>query len=108
MYCKKCGKELNDDAVVCVHCGCEVKSGHYGVVRDTTESKTVVGFLLGFFLGLLGLFGLLLYPAETNARRTFLKGWLIAFIAQVVITIIVVIIVSAAAASAVSTFKYYY
>ena len=22
MFCSKCGKEINDDAVVCVHCGC--------------------------------------------------------------------------------------
>ncbi len=22
MYCSKCGKEINDDAVICVHCGC--------------------------------------------------------------------------------------
>ncbi|MBR3790704.1 MAG: zinc-ribbon domain-containing protein, partial [Clostridia bacterium] len=26
MFCKKCGKEINDEAVVCVHCGCRVKS----------------------------------------------------------------------------------
>ncbi len=22
MFCSKCGKEINEDAVVCVHCGC--------------------------------------------------------------------------------------
>lgn len=22
MFCSKCGKEINDEAVVCVHCGC--------------------------------------------------------------------------------------
>ncbi len=22
MFCSKCGKEINDDAVICVHCGC--------------------------------------------------------------------------------------
>jgi len=24
MFCKKCGKEINDEAVVCVGCGCAV------------------------------------------------------------------------------------
>lgn len=24
MYCKECGKEINDKAVVCIHCGCAV------------------------------------------------------------------------------------
>ena len=23
-YCKKCGKEVNDEAVVCIHCGCSI------------------------------------------------------------------------------------
>ena len=26
-FCSKCGKELHDDAVVCVGCGCPVSSG---------------------------------------------------------------------------------
>jgi hypothetical protein len=30
MFCEKCGKEVNDEAIVCVGCGCSLKS--------TTES----------------------------------------------------------------------
>jgi uncharacterized membrane protein YvbJ len=26
MFCEKCGKEVLDDAIVCVHCGCSLKS----------------------------------------------------------------------------------
>ena len=22
MFCRKCGKEVNEDAFVCIHCGC--------------------------------------------------------------------------------------
>ena len=25
MFCEKCGKEVNNDAVVCIHCGCSLK-----------------------------------------------------------------------------------
>jgi uncharacterized membrane protein YvbJ len=25
MFCDKCGKEVNDEAVVCIHCGCSLK-----------------------------------------------------------------------------------
>ena len=32
MFCNKCGKEVNYEAVVCVHCGCAVN-----------ESKAVKG-----------------------------------------------------------------
>lgn len=24
MYCRECGKEIDDKAVVCIHCGCAV------------------------------------------------------------------------------------
>ena len=26
MFCEKCGKEVHQEAVVCVHCGCALKS----------------------------------------------------------------------------------
>ena len=26
MFCKNCGKEINDEAVICVGCGCSVKN----------------------------------------------------------------------------------
>ena len=36
MFCEKCGKEVNNEAVVCVHCGCSLKS-----TGDNTESSNV-------------------------------------------------------------------
>ena len=27
MFCSKCGKEIHDEAVVCIHCGCAVGGG---------------------------------------------------------------------------------
>ena len=24
-YCRECGKEINENAVICIHCGCQVK-----------------------------------------------------------------------------------
>ena len=26
LYCSNCGKEIDDKAVVCIHCGCETKN----------------------------------------------------------------------------------
>ena len=26
MFCKECGKEVSEEAVICVHCGCSMKS----------------------------------------------------------------------------------
>lgn len=31
MFCHKCGKEINDDAVVCIHCGCSTEKNNASV-----------------------------------------------------------------------------
>lgn len=86
MYCKNCGKEVDDNAIACPHCGCAVSRASrssYG------EPKTGLGALLGVFLGIIGLvIGLCLYPADTIERKTFLKGWAIAFVITIVLVII--------------------
>ena len=50
MFCSKCGKEISDDAIVCMHCGCPTQN--YG---KTGQGKSwVVTLLLCIFLGGLG------------------------------------------------------
>ena len=81
MFCYNCGKEIDDKAVICVHCGVEVKKIQQQNVskRDNTEyltSKMGEGVLLGIVLGIIGLIiGILMYPSNTYARKTFIKGW---------------------------------
>lgn len=86
MFCKKCGEEINDEAVICPKCGCET-----GFKKDEPdEPKTGIGILLGLFLGIIGLIiGLCLYKEGTVARKTFLKAWGITF----AITVIAIIII---------------
>ncbi len=55
MFCKTCGQEVNDNAVICPHCGCTIK--------QTTETnpqqkmrKINVLCLVGFILSLVSLF----------------------------------------------------
>ncbi len=38
MYCTNCGNEINDKAVVCIHCGAAVDKEYFG--NDNTENKT--------------------------------------------------------------------
>lgn len=51
MYCRHCGTEINDYAVVCPHCGCPV-----GKIRheDTSDKSRLVATILCFFFGYLG------------------------------------------------------
>ena len=57
MYCNKCGKEIDDEALICPHCGC----GTVNYVRDKAKSsvqpaqkKRSTALLLCIFLGGLG------------------------------------------------------
>ena len=69
MYCKNCGKEIDDKAVVCIHCGC-------AVANDLSKSW-IITFLLAFFLGGIG------------AHR-FYTGHIMSGILQLVLTFTVI------------------
>ena len=50
MYCSKCGKEISDDAIVCMHCGCPTQN-----YRQSGQGKSwVVTLVLCIFFGGLG------------------------------------------------------
>lgn len=52
MYCKNCGNEVNDNAVVCLKCGAAVNS----VNQDLAGGKDwLTSLLLCFFLGYFGI-----------------------------------------------------
>ena len=94
MYCKNCGKEIDDKAVICIYCGCATGNGTVNVSSEEKNNtpKGWVGFLFGFFFGILGLLGLLMYPDGTIARKTFIKGWLITFVVCTVLEIVFAIL----------------
>lgn len=37
-YCSHCGAEIEDDAVVCVHCGCKVTEAASSESQDTLDT----------------------------------------------------------------------
>lgn len=107
MFCPKCGKEIADDADVCIHCGRKVSPLNSSKTSEQNEPKTAFGVLFAIFLGLIGLIiGICIYDKDTIARKTFIKGWMITyFIALAVEVVIILIVVIFAAAS---TSAYYY
>lgn len=55
MYCRNCGKELDDRAVICPNCGIQV--GEFKSNNSNSEINTlsIVGFMLSFFVNIAGL-----------------------------------------------------
>ena len=91
MYCRKCGKEIDDEAVVCIGCGCAVEETK--VNKEDNEPKTGMGVLMGLFLGIIGLIiGLCLYKPDTIARKTFMKAWGITFGICAAVSVIIYVV----------------
>ena len=64
-YCSRCGNQIMDDAVICVHCGCAVKRIILPVDRIS------IGLcILSFFIPLVGIIYWPLKHAETPKKAT--------------------------------------
>ncbi len=58
MFCKHCGKEISDNAVICVHCGCSSASTIHGTsvsIENASPYSKITALLLCFFLGCFGI-----------------------------------------------------
>ncbi|MBQ8310563.1 MAG: zinc ribbon domain-containing protein [Clostridia bacterium] len=107
MYCKKCGKELNDEAVVCVHCGCAIE-GKQSVTAQA-DAPNMGMAVLGFFIPVVGLILYLIWKKDTPLKaKSAGKGALIGFCVSMALSIIYGIIVGFAVSSALGSYSYYY
>lgn len=107
MYCSNCGNQIDDNAVVCIHCGAATPNAQrqQPAVQQSAESNTiaVVGFVLSFFIAIAGLIcsilGLKRAPQYNgNGKGLAIAGIVISSI-EIFIGIIVAIVEIAAIAS---------
>lgn len=76
MFCKNCGKEIDDKAVVCVHCGVAVNDEGLN-----PEDKPSIGLnILSFFIPLVGLILYFTMKGTTPKKASSLIKWTIASI----------------------------
>lgn len=76
MFCKNCGKEIDDKAVVCVNCG--VTTNEEGLNPD---DKPSIGLnILSFFIPLVGLILYFTMKKQTPNKAKSLIKWTIASI----------------------------
>ncbi|MFR9603647.1 MAG: TM2 domain-containing protein [Rikenellaceae bacterium] len=73
MYCKHCGKEINDNAVICVHCGCASATQPVNQ-NTTTDNRGLTTLLLCIFLGGLGIHRFYVGKTGTGILMLFTLG----------------------------------
>ena len=86
-YCSKCGAEINEDAVICLKCGCNVGSTRKVIEKD--EPNTGLN-ILAFFFPLIGLMMWLVWKTDYPIKAQSIgKTALISFVISVVFSIII-------------------
>ena len=87
-YCRECGKEINENAVICIHCGCQVKE----VKNVNTRNNKWIALLFWFFLG--GFGGHKFYIGRNDLGIAYLLsmtiGWLF-IIPPIVVGILLIV-----------------
>lgn len=58
-FCSKCGKEIMDDAVICMNCGCAVEN--QPIAKNEIDEVSVGLCILSFFVPL---FGVIYWPIK--------------------------------------------
>ena len=109
MFCKNCGKEIDDRAVVCPYCGVQV--GGLDTVQEKTNTLAIVGFILSFFIAIAGLICSIIALKRApsfggNGKGLATAGIVISIVAIVIAVIYIFIVV--AMITAASQVGYYY
>ena len=88
MFCSKCGKEINEEAVVCIHCGCAIENKKAPAATNN-DAPSMGWAVLGFFIPLVGL---ILYLVNKDTAplkaKSAGKGALIGFCVSLAFSII--------------------
>ncbi len=92
-YCSHCGAQIDDQAEICIHCGCRVARTQSG---GGYSAISIVGFVLAFIFPLAGLVVSIVAnnsakKAEDEGSRNFSKYGII--ISAVIMILEVVIVV---------------
>ncbi len=91
MYCKNCGRSVDDTSSYCNNCGARIDNKPNA---DVSEDNSNLGFaILGFFIPIVGFILFLIYEEKKPKRaKSAGKGALIGFITEIVLAIILVIL----------------
>ena len=109
MYCKNCGSEIDDQAVVCPKCGV-LTSGKSQGLEPKTNTMAIVGLVMPFIFAIAGLICSII--ARKQIRESGEKGMglatagLIISIVEIVLYFIVILIYVIVIAAALGSVVY--
>ena len=94
MFCKHCGAEIADEAVICVKCGKPVAEMPGTVSAENDKPSTGLN-ILSFFIPLVGLILYLTQKNQYPVKAKALGKWaLIGWITGIVLTIVYTVFIS--------------
>ncbi len=90
MYCRNCGRQIDENTVCCPYCRTDTTIGN---AVDTNDGSNIWFAILGFFVPIVGLILYLVYEKERPKRaRSAGKGALIGFITNILMSVLCVIL----------------
>ena len=93
-FCSKCGKELMDEAVICINCGCSVSNENNASKKGNFKNIDFGWALLGFFIPLLGVILLLAWNEKDPLKaRSLGKGALVSVVLSFILAFLFGVIV---------------
>lgn len=99
MFCKNCGREIDNNAAVCPYCGV-VASKEQLTPKSETNVLAIVGFVLSFFIAIAGLICSILGKKKADELSGSGKGLatagIVISIASMAISVIYIIVAAAA------------
>ena len=100
MFCKNCGKEINENTYVCPNCGVKVSTQ---AEEKKTNTLAIVGFILAFLVPIAGLICSIIARKQVQERNEggaglALAGLIISIVELVILVIYVIVVVAAVAA----------
>lgn len=88
-FCRKCGMEIDDEAVVCVHCGVPTDKYHKAMGNGEDNPSTVLA-VLSFFVPMIGIIiGLCCFSVgKKKSGEKYISAAIMAVVALLMLAII--------------------